>query len=268
MPDQPRKNHKKNKTSKPLRQNNRDRDIFSSVASDPAEYCDNQDVQAKFPVSLAMWDFNQCDPKKCSGKKLFRIGLISTILKLGNKFPGVVITPTGSIPVSMADKEIAMQAGIAVVECSWAKVDELPVTRISGKCERNLPYLIAANPINHGRPWKLNCAEAFAACLSITGHQDLAQDLLSHFSWGHAFFTLNDDLLRMYRSCKDAEEVINEQNKWLEREMRERDRRRECKDDEDIWMLGNLNHQLSIDSPDNSSDEIDNDKNSKSYQHS
>jgi len=145
----------------------------------------------------------------------------------------------------------------------------LPVNRIGGKCERNLPYLIAANPINHGRPWKLNCAEAFAACLSITGHQDLAEDLLSHFSWGHAFFTLNCDLLQIYRSCKDAEEIILEQNKFLEKETRERERRRECKDDEDIWISGNMNHQLLINSSDTSScEEIDDDNISvKSNQH-
>ena len=35
-----------------------------------------------FPVS--MWDLNHCDPKKCSGRKLSRHGLIKN-LKLGQK---------------------------------------------------------------------------------------------------------------------------------------------------------------------------------------
>ena len=45
-----------------------------------------------FPV--AMWDMEHCDPKKCSGRKLARKGLIKP-LKWGHRFNGIVLTPMG-----------------------------------------------------------------------------------------------------------------------------------------------------------------------------
>lgn len=96
----------------------------------------------KLPVDLAMWDFNHCDPKRCSGKKMSRVGVMRT-LKVGQKFSGIVVTPNGKVPVSPADRVTVEAAGAAVVECSWARVAEIPFSKIGGKCERLLPYLIA-----------------------------------------------------------------------------------------------------------------------------
>lgn len=118
--------------------------------------------------NIAMWDLNQCDPKKCSGRKLARHHLINN-LHLGQKFPGVVLTPMGKYCISPADKDIIEKSGLAVVDCSWAKLNETPFNRMKSSYPRLLPFLVAANPINYGKPCQLSCVEALAAALYIIG---------------------------------------------------------------------------------------------------
>ena len=33
-----------------------------------------------------------------------------------------------------------------------------------------MPYLIATNPTNYGKPWRLNCAEALAAAFTLRSY--------------------------------------------------------------------------------------------------
>jgi pre-rRNA-processing protein TSR3 len=176
------------------------------------------DADASGPRSIsfkaAAWDLNHCDAKRCSGKRLMRLGLMRE-LHIGQKFAGVVVSPRAKRLVSPADTALLVQYGAAVVECSWNRVDEVPFARIGGKCERLLPYLVAANPTNYGRPWRLNCVEALAACFFICGHEDWAELILEPFSYGEPFLDINRELLERYAACKDEDEVKKAEETWL-----------------------------------------------------
>ena len=44
----------------------------------------------------------------------------------------LVRSPVGKLTVSPADKDIVSQQGIAVVDCSWAQLDSVPLDRLGG----------------------------------------------------------------------------------------------------------------------------------------
>ncbi len=71
-----------------------------------------------------------------------------------------------------------------------------------------MPFLVAANPVNYGRPQVLSSVEALAAALVILGEGDQAQALLAKFKWGPTFLTLNAEPLRAYRDASNSRQVV------------------------------------------------------------
>ncbi|KAJ2346945.1 ribosome biogenesis protein tsr3 [Coemansia sp. RSA 2618] len=187
---------------------------------------------AEINVPLAMWDFDHCDPRRCSGRKLARLGLVRE-LQLKHVFRGVVLSPRGSHVVSRADLPLMQQHGAGMIDCSWARLDEVPFARIRAPNARLLPFLVAANPVNYGRPWRLNCAEALAAAFYVVGWDAVGDHIMARFKWGHAFRELNAQLLEKYARCDDAEQVIQVQNDWIAMLEREKAERAEASSSED-----------------------------------
>lgn len=94
----------------------------SSVSPDGSDETSHEYV---IPFRLSMWDLGQCDKKRCTGTKLVRQKVVSE-LRLGVPFPGVILSPNGKCCVSNDDKELIGVKGLAVVDCSWNKLDQVP----------------------------------------------------------------------------------------------------------------------------------------------
>ncbi|KAH7039119.1 hypothetical protein B0J12DRAFT_580741 [Macrophomina phaseolina] len=220
---------------------------------------EGEHVNKRPAFKAAAWDLGHCDAKRCSGKRLMRLGMMRE-LHVGQKFAGVVVSPKAKKTVSPQDRELLEQYGAAVVEASWNRIEEVPFSRIGGKCERLLPYLVAANPTNYGRPWRLNCVEALAACYAICGHHEWAEEILSSFSYGDAFLEMNAALLKRYAACSTEEEVLKAEEAWLAKIEKEYNTSRDDKAalaDGDAWEGGNMNRRALDDSSDDEEDNED-----------
>ncbi|AFM99009.1 ribosome biogenesis protein C-terminal [Encephalitozoon hellem] len=162
-----------------------------------------------------IYEFEQCDPKKCSGKRLIRQNKVQPIKKNRN-FGGVVLSPDADQSISPADRDIIERFGIGLIDCSWAQLDAVDFKRLPRKHNRLLPFMVAANPVNYGKPFKLNCAEALSASLYICGFKEDAYEILEGFNYGDEFYKLNADILDEYAKCTSSAEVVEVQNRFLE----------------------------------------------------
>jgi pre-rRNA-processing protein TSR3 len=163
-------------------------------------------------LPLYLYHANQCDPKRCTGRKLLRFGLAQK--RSPSELPrrSILLSPFSERALAPDDAQACK--GISALDISWEHAEEI-FRSLRHVKQRALPYLVAANPVNFGKPFKLTTAEAFAAALYIMGEPEQSRLVLEKFNWGHTFHELNRELLDEYAHARDSSEVVAIQNEYM-----------------------------------------------------
>jgi len=167
-------------------------------------------------MKIIVYHAEECDRKKCTSLKLARMGKLKIVTSI-KRIPlgSIVLNPFAEKALSPTDKEQILKRGLAALDCSWKEVKRSSPIFTVKKYHRALPYLVAANPTNYGKPLILSTAEALAATFYIIGLKDIAVNIMSSFKWGPHFLDLNRELLEAYSKAKDSQEVIKIQEEFI-----------------------------------------------------
>jgi len=167
-------------------------------------------------MNLVVFHANEDDPKKCSARKLHRFGYAS-LVKTMRRLPyhAVLLDPFAEKCLSREDYDSAAAHGIVALDCSWKTAESTFQHVEATMYPRALPFVLAANPVNYGKPFQLSTVEAFAAALYILGEVDQAKKILGIYTWGHHFIELNQEPLDDYRKARTSAEVIRSMNKYI-----------------------------------------------------
>lgn len=167
-------------------------------------------------MKLIVYHANEDDPKKCSAKKLNKFGFVKLETNI-RRTPrnAVLLNPFAEKSLSKEDLEFAEKNGILAVDCSWENAENSFDYLNKRNHSRALPFLVAANPINYGKPFKLTTLEAIAAALYILDDIEMAKKILNLYKWGSNFLILNKEPLEDYRKAKNSKEIIKIINQYI-----------------------------------------------------
>jgi rRNA small subunit aminocarboxypropyltransferase len=167
-------------------------------------------------MRVVVYHAEECDRRKCTTLRLDRGGKVKVVTKL-NQLPtgAIILDPFSEKALSPEDRKTVEGKGISALDCSWKRINSSSAMFKGRKNHRSLPFLVAANPTNYGRPCILSTAEAIAATFYIVGFKDIAIDIMSQFKWGPHFLELNHELLEAYSNAKNSMEVVNVQNDYI-----------------------------------------------------
>lgn len=160
-------------------------------------------------MRLVVYHTNEDDPKKCTARKLERMGMVELVERVRFLPPGaILLDPFAEKAISREDVAQAERCGLAALDCSWETAESAFAHARRRAEPRALPYLVAANPVNYGKPTKLSTLEALAAALVIYGAGGQAEALVSAYNWAPGFLELNREPLEAYAACQTSGEVV------------------------------------------------------------
>lgn len=173
------------------------------------------------PVSVhALW-LAQDDPKKNTAvlaSKRGNMRLHKSTRTLPKK--GIILEPLCGKVFGPEDHALLTQQSGSLVglDCSWANIEPsvASVMKHTRLQPRMLPLLLAANPVNWGKPGKLTTAEALAAILYLLGRREQASEVLGAFRWGERFFELNREPLDAYAAATTSAELVQLQFEFFD----------------------------------------------------
>jgi pre-rRNA-processing protein TSR3 len=162
-------------------------------------------------VEVHIYHEGDDDPKKCSALRLANEDEARLHERYDSLPRGVALDPFAERALSPADSDAG---ALVVFDSSWESAEDV-VTPYDGE-RRALPFVVSANPVSYGKPFRLNTAEATVAALYILGEKEQARRIASYFSYGEAFLELNQEPLERYAECETSEEVVAVQDDYLD----------------------------------------------------
>ena len=146
--------------------------------------------------------FRQDDPKKCTAAKIVKFKLATSVRTTSSNT--ILLDPFAKRTLLNDDRLLA--DSITGIDCSWELAEKMFTKKFTG-IARKLPPLLAGNPVNYSKLNKLTTVEAIAGAAFILGFEDLTNELLDKFKWGHTFYDLNRNLLEDYSKANSEEEI-------------------------------------------------------------
>jgi len=165
-----------------------------------------------------VFDARECDPKRCTARRLARMGLATEVPRIKLLPRGaLLLDPFAQKALSAEDVPVAQVRGVVVLDCSWRTAEETfaAARRVAALECRALPFLLAANPVNYGRAMRLSSLEAAEAALFILGEPGHAARLARAHDWGKTFLELNREPLEDYASARTSAEVVQVQSLYV-----------------------------------------------------
>ena len=167
-------------------------------------------------LRLIVLHMNDDAPKKCTARKLARFDKVRLVDKISMIPRGaLLLDPCAKQCLSPADLKVVSQCGLVGLDCSWEHIDEM-FARLRKRCvPRALPFVVAANPVNYGKPFQLTTAEALAVSCWILKQKEQSKSLMMLFKWGPHFLDLNKLPLDEYAEAKNSAQILEIMKEYM-----------------------------------------------------